>query len=85
MQYGTRPASLNLRDFAGEDEGPNGFVKMYSGTLEACVPAFAQVFKHIRDQPDNPVVFHCSGKPIIPQVAVTLRGRLLHQSGVDNR
>jgi protein tyrosine/serine phosphatase len=61
MPYGTRPASLNLRDFAGEDKGANGFVKMYTGILEACAPAFAQVFKHIRDQPDDPFVFHCSG------------------------
>lgn len=61
MPYGTRPASLNLRDFAGEDKGVNGFVKMYSGILEASAPAFAEVFKHIRDQPDDPFVFHCSG------------------------
>lgn len=61
MPYGARPASLNLRDFAGEDKGANGFVKMYMGILEACAPAFTQVFKHIRDQPDDPFVFHCSG------------------------
>lgn len=69
MPYGTRPASLNLRDFAGEDKGANGFVKMYSGILEAAAPAFAQVFKHIRDQPDDPFVFHCSGKSIIPKLS----------------
>jgi hypothetical protein len=61
MPYGSRPASLNLRDFAGEDHGSSGFVKMYMGILEACVPAFTQVFQHIRDQPDDPFVFHCSG------------------------
>jgi hypothetical protein len=61
MPYGARPASLNLRDFAGEDKGANGFVKMYTGILEACVPVFTKVFKHIRDQPDDPFVFHCSG------------------------
>lgn len=62
MPYGSRPASLNLRDFAGEDQAANGFVKMYTGILDACAPAFAQVFSHIRDQPENPFIVHCSGK-----------------------
>jgi hypothetical protein len=62
MPYGARPATLNLRDFAGEDKGATGFVKMYSGILEAAVPGFTEVFKHIRDNPDDPFIFHCSGK-----------------------
>lgn len=62
MPYGTRPATLNLRDFAGEDHGAAGFVKMYMGILEASAPAFTQVFGHIRDHPGNPFIFHCSGK-----------------------
>ena len=59
--YGAKPATLSLRDFAGDDRGVRGFVKMYSGILEASAPTFHQVFKHIRDQPDDPFVFHCSG------------------------
>lgn len=62
MPYGVRPASLNLRDFAGEDMGASGFVKMYSGILEAEVPAFTQVFSHIKDRPSDPFIFHCSGR-----------------------
>lgn len=61
MPYGTRPASLNLRDFAGDDKGASGFVRMYTGILEASAPAFTQVFSHIRDKSSNPFVFHCSG------------------------
>jgi len=61
MPYGTRPASLDLRDFDGEDGSATGFVKMYTGILNAAQPAFTQVFSHIRDQPDDPFVFHCSG------------------------
>ncbi|KAJ5221356.1 uncharacterized protein N7469_010243 [Penicillium citrinum] len=60
MPYGTRPASLDLRDFVGEDGSATGFVKMYTGILNAAQPAFTQVFSHIRDQPDDPFVFHCS-------------------------
>ncbi|KAJ5316953.1 hypothetical protein PENANT_c030G07171 [Penicillium antarcticum] len=60
MPYGARPATLNLRDFAGEDKGTSGFVKMYSGILEAAVPGFTEVFKHIRDNPHDPFIFHCS-------------------------
>ncbi|KAJ5090080.1 hypothetical protein N7532_008764 [Penicillium argentinense] len=60
MPYGARPASLNLRDFAGEENCAAGFVKMYMGILEAATPAFGQVFRHIRDQLDDPFIFHCS-------------------------
>lgn len=62
LPYGARPATLNLRDFAGEDKGAAGFVKMYSGILEAASPCFAEIFKHIRDNPDDPFIFHCSGE-----------------------
>ncbi|KAJ5168627.1 uncharacterized protein N7482_004221 [Penicillium canariense] len=60
MPYSTSPASLSLLDFAGEDQGVNGFVKMYTGILEASASAFAQVFSHIKDQPNDPFIFHCS-------------------------
>ncbi|KAJ5595000.1 uncharacterized protein N7459_001208 [Penicillium hispanicum] len=60
MPYGARPASLDLRDFAGDDQGTAGFVKMYTGILEATAPAFMQVFSHIRDKPDDPFLFNCS-------------------------
>lgn len=60
--YGTRPASLSLRNFAGEDMGAAGFVTMYTGIVEASAPAFTRVFSHIRDRPNDPFIFHCSGK-----------------------
>ncbi|KAJ5583392.1 hypothetical protein N7535_002012 [Penicillium sp. DV-2018c] len=60
LPYGARPATLNLRDFAGEDKGTAGFVKMYMGILEAASPCFAEIFKHIRDNPNDPFIFHCS-------------------------
>lgn len=61
LPYGARPATLNLRDFAGEDKGAAGFVKMYFGILEAAAPCFTEIFKHIRDNPDDPFIVHCSG------------------------
>ncbi|KAJ5173276.1 hypothetical protein N7492_005869 [Penicillium capsulatum] len=60
MPYGARPASLSLREFAGEDQGMNGFVKMYMGILEANTPILSQVFAHVRDRPHEPFLFHCS-------------------------
>lgn len=64
MPYGARPTSVSLRDFLGDDQGAEGFVKMYTGILDASAPAFGQVFKHIRDCHDDPFVFHCSGMSI---------------------
>ncbi|KAJ5983859.1 hypothetical protein N7481_005958 [Penicillium waksmanii] len=79
MPYGARPASLNLRDFAGEDTSATGFVKMYNGILDAATPAFSQVFSHIRDQPDDPFIFHCSaGKDrtgVLAALILLLTGR----------
>lgn len=69
MPYGARPASLNLKDFAGEDQGDTGFVKMYTGILEAASPAFTEIFKHIRDKPNDPFIFHCSGEFIPDHMA----------------
>ncbi|KOS46326.1 hypothetical protein ACN38_g2717 [Penicillium nordicum] len=60
LPYGARPATLNLRDFAGPDRGAAGFVKMYFGILEAAAPSFTEIFKHIRDNPDDPFIVHCS-------------------------
>ncbi|CAI7565458.1 unnamed protein product [Penicillium crustosum] len=60
LPYGDRPATLNLRDFAGPDRGAAGFVKMYFGILEAAAPCFTEIFKHIRDKPDDPFIVHCS-------------------------
>ncbi|KAI2794569.1 hypothetical protein POX_a01168 [Penicillium oxalicum] len=85
--YGAKPATLSLRDFAGDDHGVRGFVKMYSGILEASAPAFHQVFKHIRDQPDDPFVFHCSaGKDrtgVLAALILSLMGRP-HQEIIDD-
>jgi hypothetical protein len=52
---------MGLLDFAGEDQGATGFVKMYNGILEAAAPCFTEIFKHIRDNPEDPFVAHCSG------------------------
>lgn len=62
MPYGTRPASLNLRDFSQDDLSAKGFVKMYMGILSAATPIFTEVFSHIRDEPNDPFIFHCSGE-----------------------
>ena len=62
MPYGSRPASLNLRDFSKDDQAATGFVKMYTGILTAAVPIFTEVFAHIRDEPNDPFIYHCSGE-----------------------
>ncbi|KAJ5646878.1 hypothetical protein N7490_003250 [Penicillium lividum] len=60
MPYGARPASLNLKDFSPDDQCATGFVKMYMGILNAAKPIFTEVFSHIRDEPNDPFIFHCS-------------------------
>ncbi|EKV16406.1 Protein-tyrosine/Dual-specificity phosphatase [Penicillium digitatum] len=60
LPYGAQPTTLDLRDFAGPDKGAAGFVKMYLGILEAAAPCFTEIFKHIRDNPEDPFIVHCS-------------------------
>ncbi|KAJ5093807.1 hypothetical protein N7456_009668 [Penicillium angulare] len=60
MPYGDRPATLNLRDFAKDDQAAPGFVAMYMGILNAAKPIFTEVFAHIRDEPNDPFIYHCS-------------------------
>jgi protein tyrosine/serine phosphatase len=68
MPYGNRPASLNLLDFS-QDESAKGFVKMYMGILNAATPIFTEIFSHIRDEPNDPFIFHCSGEYPLRQTA----------------
>lgn len=59
--YAMDPLPTNPSDFAGDDDGVAGFVGMYSHILEILTPTFKKVFEHIRDKPQQPFLFHCSG------------------------
>ncbi|KAJ5796338.1 uncharacterized protein N7518_004878 [Penicillium psychrosexuale] len=83
LPYRDRPATLNLRDFAGEDKGAQGFVKMYFGILEAAVPCFTEIFKHIRDNPDDPFIVHCSAGKDRTGVFASLVLLLIHRPHED--
>ena len=61
VPYAFTPVPVNPRDFAGPDGGVSGFVKMYLAVLECAEPAFQAVFQQIRDHPERPLLFHCSG------------------------
>lgn len=60
--YARDPLPTNLSDFGGDDDGVSGFVGMYTHILEILTPTFRKVFEHIRDRPDQPFLFHCSGE-----------------------
>jgi protein tyrosine/serine phosphatase len=55
---GARPASV--RNLEGSMEQ---VVEMYMGYLETHAPIYKAVFEHIRDEPETPFLFHCSGEP----------------------
>ncbi|EAS31306.3 uncharacterized protein CIMG_06785 [Coccidioides immitis RS] len=57
------PESLALRykHYASE-EGPKAFMHAYKEILQSGASnAFKTVFEHIRDQPNQPLLFHCTG------------------------
>ena len=62
VPYTQTPAPVDPRDFAHGDQGVSGFVKMYLNIMEVFSPIYQKVFEHIRDAPQRPFLFHCSGK-----------------------
>lgn len=60
--YTSTPIPVDLRDFAHGDEGASGYAKMYLNIMNVSAPIFQRVFQHIRDAPQKPFLFHCSGR-----------------------
>lgn len=58
------PGPIDLKDFAHGDNGVSGFVNMYLNIIRLSAPIFKKVFEHIRDAPQRPFLFHCSGKSV---------------------
>ncbi|KAH8841809.1 hypothetical protein MCOR27_002808 [Pyricularia oryzae] len=54
-----KDASLDLADFV-DGEGEAGYVKMYMDVLNVYREPFKAVLEHIRDVPDEPLLFHCT-------------------------
>lgn len=75
--YTCTPIPVDPKDFANGDEGVSGFVKMYMDILDISVPIFQKVFEHIRDAPQKPFLFHCSGEFRLPTSSKT---NLSHQN-----
>ena len=53
-------AIVNLQDFI-EGEGEKGYEVMYMDVLRVYKGNFQRVLEHVRDQPDEPFLFHCTG------------------------
>ena len=64
--YTQEPSRTNPADFAKEEGGVSGFVAMYTQILEILTPIFTKIFEHIKDRPQQPFLFHCSGKHSFP-------------------
>jgi hypothetical protein len=48
-------------EFMG-DGGMKGFIKMYDNILRIYASSYRTVLEYLRDEPNNPIIFHCSGK-----------------------
>lgn len=53
-------AVLNLAEFI-EGEGEKGYERMYLEVLDIYQLIFKDVLEHIRDNPQEPFLFHCTG------------------------
>ena len=59
--YTRDPEPTNPLDFKEEDQGLSGFLNMFMCIMEIATPVFRKVFQHIRDCPQKPFLFHCTG------------------------
>lgn len=60
------PQPTDITKFAGEDGGVMGLLDMYRDILVTHVPIYRTVFEHIRDHPEKPILFHCTGTVYTP-------------------
>ncbi|KMU79127.1 hypothetical protein CISG_07293 [Coccidioides immitis RMSCC 3703] len=54
------PRPVVFSEFGAEDGGLNAMLDMYKDILITHVPVFKEVFGHIKDEADKPVLFHCA-------------------------
>lgn len=54
-------AKVDLAPFA-EGEGEKGYVAMYYEILDGYKGIFKEVLRSVRDKPEEPILFHCTGK-----------------------
>lgn len=62
LAYAAAPQKADMDAFGKSDGGVSAFVDMYDDVLKVLRPTFKAVFTHIRDQPQKPFLFHCSGE-----------------------
>lgn len=54
-------ATVDLAPFA-EGDGEQGYVAMYYEVLDGYQGVFKEVLRSVRDHPEEPILFHCTGK-----------------------
>ncbi|KAK1771166.1 protein-tyrosine phosphatase-like protein [Phialemonium atrogriseum] len=74
-----KDAVVELADFI-EGHGEKGYVKIYLDVLKIYQPSFKDVLEHVRDNPQEPFLFHCTAGRDRSGV---LAGMLLALAGVD--
>ncbi|KAI9041845.1 uncharacterized protein KD926_006390 [Aspergillus affinis] len=60
MPYSAEPGEINLKAFARGENDFTGFVDLYHNILDISGPTYRRVFEHIRDSPDECLLFHCT-------------------------
>jgi hypothetical protein len=58
---GGKPPSLATAPPPDPEKSIESLIEMYRSYLESHAPVYKAVFEHIRDEPDKPFLFHCSG------------------------
>lgn len=58
---GELAAHVEIADFI-DGLGEKGYSKMYLEVLDLYQPIFTAVFEHVRDHPEEPFLFHCTGE-----------------------
>ena len=74
------PEQIAIR-YKNYTRGTEGFTRAYNDILDNAPSSYTQIFHHIRDKPDEPIVIHCTAGKDRTGLIVAL---LLALAGVDD-
>lgn len=61
LEPAREPDGIDIAAFAAEDGGIEAMLNVYRNILVTHVPVYREILEHIRDHPDRPILFHCTG------------------------
>ena len=63
LQWPSRPEGISPEVFI-ENNGADGWKKEHLEVMKMYGPVYRDILAHVRDRHEEPILFHCAGKPL---------------------